>query len=282
MVSVEALENLLESMLQDEDTKDVEIEMQDGRLFAHSCMLSAASEAMRATLKGADATTNKHLRWHEHTIEVGRFFIRLLYTGTVAEDEWISGDDAKSGKFICQETPLRLLLGGLSIAKQQLVPHLLHALTEALRDRLDDDNFDEICSGAIRLNITALRLHCIRYAEGSAMRDITEGDRVRALRHITVQNADVPEGSVGIVNGTKAIEWVNTTELGSIGYETDVELVKGMVQLISSSESNRVKERYLAKELAPEVMFELASLWGSAEGPLSSSRRRSFTLRRSL
>lgn len=266
--------------MQDEDTKDVEIEMQDGKLYAHSCMLSVASESMRALLRSGDATVNKQLHWKDHTVEVGRFFMRLLYTGTVAEDEWSPGDDTKSGKFACQETPLRLLLGGLSIAKAQYVPHLLHALTEALRDRLDDENFDEICAGAIRLNITALRLHCLRYAEGSATREIVEGDRVRALRHITVQNADVAEGTIGIVNGAKAIEWI--TELGSIGYETDVELVKGMVQLVSMSDPNRVKERYLAKELAPEVMFELGSLWGAAEGQLSSSRKRSFTLRRSL
>lgn len=278
-MSVEALEGLLERLLQDEDTKDVEIEMQDGALHAHSCMLSAGSDAMKGMLRHGIAATKKKLCWKDHTVEVGRFFLRLLYTGTVAEDEWGSSDDVANGKFICQETPLRLLLGGLSIAKVYQVPHLLHALTEALKDRLDDENFDEIYAGAIKLDITALRLHCLRYAEGSAMRDIVEGARVRALRHITVQNADVPEGSIGTVNSNRVIEW---DDIGSIGYGTDVELVKDMVQLIFSPESNRVRDMYAAKELAPEVMFELAALWGPAEAQLSSSRRRSFKLRRSL
>lgn len=279
MVSLEAWEGLLERLLQDEDTKDVAIEMQDGVLYAHACMLSASSDAMRGMLKHGRAATEKRLYWKEHSVEVGRFFLRLLYTGTVAEDEWTAIDDAPGGKFMCQEMPLRLLLGSLDIARVYQVPHLLHALTEALKDRLDDKNFGEICARAIELDITALRLHCLRYAEGSSSRGFLEGDRVRALRHITVQNADVPEGAIGTVNGTKVIEW---DDIGSIGYGTDVELVKDMVQLLSSSESNRVREMYAAKDLPPEVMFELAALWGPCDGQLSSTKRRSFTLRRSL
>lgn len=270
MVAVEALEELLERLLQDEDTKDVDIEMQDATLRAHSCMLCAASEAMRGMLRHGTEGSKSHkcLTWREHPAEVGRFFLRLLYTGTVAEEEWEAREVA-DGTSSSSTTPLRLLLGALAISKMYQVPHLLHALVEALKSRLDDFSFDEIYASAIKMDITALRLHCLRYAEKADTREIIEGARVRSLRHITVQNADVPSGSVGTVNGNHVIEWDDT---GSIGYGTDVELVRGMVQLISSPVTSRVREMYMNKGLAPEVMFELAALWGPAE-PAVARRR---------
>jgi len=153
MVSMEALEALLEKLLQDEETKDVDIEMEDGTLRAHACMLCAASDAMRGMLRHGLAADRPRLSWREHPVEVGRFFLRLLYTGTVNEEEWGSGDT----ECLSEETPLRLLLGGLAIAKMYQVPHLLHALTEALKRRLDDRTFNDVYSGAIKLDVTALR-----------------------------------------------------------------------------------------------------------------------------
>jgi len=288
MVSLEALEELYERLLKDEDTKDVEIEMQDGNLFAHSCMLCASSDAMRGMLRHGNVahSAQKQLCWREHTIEVGRFLLRLLYTGTVAEEEWegggvpetavavecaggaSAGGAAAAG--ISRQTPLRLLLGALSIAKVYQVPHLIHVLTEALKVRVDDESFDEICAGAIRMDVTALRMHCLRYAERCDAFDICEGARVRALRHITVQNADVPKESLGIVNSNNVIEWDDT---GSIGYGTDVDLVKHMVELVSVPRTNRIREMYVSNELSPEVTFELAALWGPSETSRSSRRR---------
>jgi len=266
MVSMEALEALLEKLLQDEETKDVDIEMEDGTLRAHACMLCAASDAMRGMLRHGLAADRPRLSWREHPVEVGRFFLRLLYTGTVNEEEWGSGDT----ECLSEETPLRLLLGGLAIAKMYQVPHLLHALTEALKRRLDDRTFNDVYSGAIKLDVTALRLHCLRYAEKSDAKDIVEGARVRALQHITVQNADVPEGSIGRVNANRVILWDDT---GSIGYGTDVEMVKDMVQLEYSPQSNGVRDMFMSKDLAPEVMFELAALWGTPE---PTARRRTL------
>lgn len=259
MVSVEALEQLLERLLQDAETKDVEIEMQDGVLQAHACILCAASDAMRGMLRHGIAAEHKKLSWREHPLEVGRFFLRLLYTGTVAEEEWGERDN---GEGLPPQTPLRLLTGGLAIAKVYQVPHLMVALTDALKKRLQDDTFDEIYSVAIKLDITALRLHCLRFAERSDVKEIVEGARVKALQHITVQNADVPVGSVGTVNSNHVIEWDDT---GSIGYGTDVELVKDMVELIHSPSTSKVRSMYQAKELSPEVMFDLAALWGPPE-----------------
>merc|ERR1719469_1532116 len=115
-------------------------------LRAHSCMLCAASDAIRGMLRHGVALEDKKLFWREHPVEVGRFFLRLLYTGTV-----------------------------------------------------------------------------------------------------------------GTVNSNHVIEW---DDAGSVGYGTDVELVKDMVQLVSTPGSNRVRDMYMTKELSPEVMFELVALWG--------------------
>merc|ERR1719469_1269486 len=132
-------------------------------LRAHSCMLCAASDAIRGMLRHGVALEDKKLFWREHPVEVGQFFLRLLYTGTVAEDEWRSdASDSHSS-----ETPLRLLLGALSISKVYQVPHLLHALTEALKDRLDDTIFDEVYASAIQMDITVLRMTCLQYAQHS-------------------------------------------------------------------------------------------------------------------
>lgn len=270
MVSVEALEQLFERLLNDDDTKDVEIEMQDGIIRAHSCILYAASDAVRGMLSHGVAATEKKLCWREHPLEVGRFFLRLLYTGTVAEEEW-GQEGGKPQATMPEQTPLRLLMGALSIAKVYQVPHLIHALTEALKSRLDDDNFDDIYTNAIKMDITVLRLHCLRYAERSDDKEIVEGARVRALRHITVQNADVGVGSVGTVNSNYVIEWDDT---GSIGYGTDVELVRDMVDLIACPKANGVRQKYEAKELSPEVMFDLAALWGPPKP--STARRRTL------
>eukprot|EP00927_Polykrikos_kofoidii_P053617 TRINITY_DN48210_c0_g1_i1.p1 TRINITY_DN48210_c0_g1~~TRINITY_DN48210_c0_g1_i1.p1 ORF type:complete len:272 (+),score=56.15 TRINITY_DN48210_c0_g1_i1:124-939(+) len=271
MVAIEALEGVLEKLLQDDDTKDVEIQMQDGILRAHYCILSAASEAIKGMLRHGLAAKEgkKTLNWSDHSVEVGRFFMRLLYTGTIVEEEWGASDAHTEGR--SSETPLRLLLGALSISRVYQVPHLLHALVEALKARLNDETFDDVFAAAIKMDVIVLRLHCLRYAERSDSKEIIEGVRVRALRYITVQNADVPEGSIGTVNNNHVIEWDDT---GSIGYGTDMELVRGMVELVSSPVSNRVREMYLAKELRPEVMFELAALWGPAAPAMV--RRRTF------
>jgi len=58
----------------------------------------------------------------------------------------------------------------------------------------------------------------------------------------------VPEGSIGRVNANRVILWDDT---GSIGYGTDVEMVKDMVQLEYSPQSNGVRDMFMSKDLAP-------------------------------
>eukprot|EP00930_Biecheleria_cincta_P083652 TRINITY_DN73184_c0_g1_i1.p1 TRINITY_DN73184_c0_g1~~TRINITY_DN73184_c0_g1_i1.p1 ORF type:complete len:331 (-),score=54.89 TRINITY_DN73184_c0_g1_i1:100-1092(-) len=168
---------LCERLLDDDETKDVDIEMSDGVLKVHSVVLRASSDAIGAMLKHGIGATRRTLSWKEHPTKVGRFFVGLLYTGSVGEeffnaaasDEESTGDKAGStGNLRLSQLPLDLLLGSLQIAKVYMVHHLLHIITEALSARLAVDSFDEIASAAIRLDLTALRMRCMRYAEEAA------------------------------------------------------------------------------------------------------------------
>eukprot|EP00929_Paragymnodinium_shiwhaense_P113404 TRINITY_DN81696_c0_g1_i1.p1 TRINITY_DN81696_c0_g1~~TRINITY_DN81696_c0_g1_i1.p1 ORF type:complete len:321 (-),score=27.02 TRINITY_DN81696_c0_g1_i1:40-1002(-) len=90
MVCPEIVIGHLSKLLADEDSKDLEIEMSDGTIRAHSLMLIAGSDAVRGLLKQAShaGASCKKLSWKEWPVDVGRFFLRLLYTGDVNEQEW--------------------------------------------------------------------------------------------------------------------------------------------------------------------------------------------------
>lgn len=89
MANVEVPVQILENMLADDETKDVEIATSNGILFAHAVVLRAHSDGLRGILANGVMTDGKRrLNWIEHSIEVSRFFIRLLYAGTVAPEEW--------------------------------------------------------------------------------------------------------------------------------------------------------------------------------------------------
>jgi len=263
-MGMEVMETVLERLYADDETKDVEIEMCDGVLWAHSNVLGASSEAIQGMLRHGVAAAKKKLSWRENPMEVGRFVLRLLYTGTIVEDEW-EGCDETTERSAEREVPLRLILGGLSIAKVYQVPHLIHAFIEALKRRLTDDSFDDICSAAIKLDVMAVRLFCLRYAEQPHRNEIKDGARVKALRLITADCALVHEGVMGTVNSQNRIQWDNR-------FITRADLVREMVEVVSSPTMNRVHDLYKAKELSPEVMSELAGLWGPVD-PVVKRRR---------
>ena len=145
-----------ERLLRDDETKDVDIETAGGTLRAHSLILSAHSDAFQGLLRcqsiaAADCATGdasgKRLLWKEHSQDVARFFLRLLYTGTVCEQEWF-GCETELARDTENQVPIRLLLGSLTLAKMYIVPHLVHHLTEELRARINVETFNDICSGA--------------------------------------------------------------------------------------------------------------------------------------
>lgn len=339
MVSVEAMEDFYERLLADEQTKDVDIEMANGSIRAHSVLLSAASDAIRGILSHGDQPPKDALRrlsWREHTVEVGRFFLQLLYTGTVerfngstghtdgtgaacgalpsgghdartAEAGAVgagkqassrvargkaSGDGAVAAHSVCcgahspstcGEVPLHLLLGGLGIASVYLIPHLCQALTEALKRRLSDSTFNEICSAAIRLDNTALRLYCLEYARRDPkevrLEDLRDGMRVRASRRITVEAARVPQGDLGrVMLDREGDDDSDELEDGSddvrieweTGYANSAERVLDAVEIVRQPGELTLRERYETKELSPEVLAELAGVWGM----MSPAKRR--------
>eukprot|EP00929_Paragymnodinium_shiwhaense_P022443 TRINITY_DN14341_c0_g1_i2.p1 TRINITY_DN14341_c0_g1~~TRINITY_DN14341_c0_g1_i2.p1 ORF type:complete len:353 (-),score=17.50 TRINITY_DN14341_c0_g1_i2:35-1018(-) len=105
MVSAGNVALFYERVFDDDDTKDVEIEMSDGKLLAHSTILSVGSQALRGILKNAVQEGGlKRLTWKEHGQAVGRVLLRLLYTGTIDEKDWNGSATANT----CDETPDQL------------------------------------------------------------------------------------------------------------------------------------------------------------------------------
>eukprot|EP00928_Gymnodinium_smaydae_P079893 TRINITY_DN63724_c0_g1_i1.p1 TRINITY_DN63724_c0_g1~~TRINITY_DN63724_c0_g1_i1.p1 ORF type:complete len:294 (+),score=46.15 TRINITY_DN63724_c0_g1_i1:41-883(+) len=267
MVEV-SVESLLDRLYMDDETKDVRIEMADGILWAHSNILGAASDAMKGVLRHVAVAQEKALSWREHSTEVGRFFLRLLYTGAVLETDW--QHDAQD-----VEIPLRLLLGSLSLAKVFQVPHLLKPLTDVLKLRLDPCNFDKICTHAIDLDVTELRRACLQYAEKWGR--LCLGTIVRTETQLTEMSnkdaANVPNGTMGEVVKEESdgeddeydyddesknlfVKWDN--DQGN-DFDTALHLLRlGMITVVSGS----VYNSYLHGELSPQVNFELAALWG--------------------
>lgn len=272
MVSID-LETVYERLFQDDEGKDVKIELSDGTLWAHATMLGAASEAIQGMLKHGTAQQQKSLSWKEHACEVGRFFLRLLYTGTVAEDEW-------EGSYEGTQIPLHLLLGALAISKVFQVPHLLKPLTDVAKKRIVSKSFDQICTSAIDLDLTELRRCCLQYAEQHGKLELPRGTRLRAERDIhesdNADHADVPAGILGIVTFDESddddleIHWDNG-QLNSL--ECGLEMIRvGMVKVVSRT-TELLFDRYQRGELSPQVIFELAPLWGP-QRPYEAKRRK--------
>jgi len=181
---------------------------------------------------------------------------------------------------------LRLVLGSLGIALVYLVKRVLPAVTQALQHRLNGDTFDLICSAAIRLDATALRLHCLQYAHENSRnllrRDaLKEGTRVRAVRGINAEYAEVPEGTLGTLKNVSGLQSVPGDDEAEVCWDPTIDgrafsnsfcAVHGHIELFLPSKTMR--DRYDAEELSPEVMFELAALWGVSRAPAERRRRR--------
>jgi hypothetical protein len=66
------------------------------------------------------------------------------------------------------DPPLAMLLVALEFAKKYIIEYMVRWLTEAVQTRLEDRTFEQILATAIQLDISPLRLQCIRFAENSA------------------------------------------------------------------------------------------------------------------
>lgn len=65
--------------------------------------------------------------------------------------------------------PLNLLLSALGFAKKYLVEYMVRWLMEATWDRLNTSSFEQILSTAIHLDMSPLRMRCLRFAENSSV-----------------------------------------------------------------------------------------------------------------
>jgi hypothetical protein len=273
--NVVRVEPLLERLFADDDTKDVTITMSDGNLKAHSCILVAASEAIRGMLRHGVAAEKKKLSWKEHSCEVGSFVLRLIYTGITVEDASSTAEEDANIKIKKEDAsddgvvPLSTLLGGLQLATIFQLLDLIAPLCHAAEQRLSLSTFDSICSAAIKMDLTLLRLNCLQFAKEF----IANGARVKAEQHFFFQAAKVPPGTLGTCEvckrGNVEVKWDN-------GWVNSLKEVRSLIKVVESSTQSEQGLRALfdRQELSPEVMFELTPLWGNTRRLPKSKRPR--------
>jgi len=347
----------LERMYADDETKDVKIALMNGTLRAHSVLLRASSDAFAGMFcHGVAADGEKTLNWGDQSIEVGKVFLRLLYTGVLDRCDWEDhqareptlqgrwhmngsavadiigsevcwwhwqqwwcpppdaleiGDDGKECKMRSgdvgrlsgdeltwsdgdvwlrkDQVPLYLLVGALALAKMYLVTHLVESLTGALKIRLTESTFDEICSCAIKLDVMPLRFLCLRYAEQS--RFISSGVKVRASHPIERWDGEgvIPAGSTGTIEErfckTGIAEALKKllVEWDVYDYTSDPDEVMTQICIAwqpdtdgADGQPGRTKlfDMYSDGTLSPEVLTELAGVWTASTGTSKRQRLR--------
>ena len=268
--------SLGKELFADDDTKDVEIEMLDGSILAHAAVLSIHSDALRGLLKHgvSQANAQKQLSWKEHTADVGRFLLQLLYTTATESD--------------MEEKELQTLLGALEIANMYVIDWPMQKLVNAAKSRLKEETFDSICSTAINRDLTVLRLHCMQWAQREGQRCLIDGERVKAIKKIRCiepSDAIVEAGSLGEFGrgprwGMLIVWWLkDNSEDREHCAISILKKVANQVENVMAAERSGVREKYNNSELAPEVMSELASVWGP---PTQSRKRRRSAAQPSL
>lgn len=172
---------IYERLLEDDDLKDVTIEFSDGTLRAHGCVLSAASEAVKGILRNGCAQESRSLVWKEYDLKVGRFFLRLLYTGCVEERDWVE--------------PTQVSTTATSAGSERSI--------------------------ASATGVSLTRTDLTRSEMAMVLAQITpqDGSRVRVLRDTNAlvmgTSRFIPAGTVGTVNGGgKSVVW--SSNLGPV------------------------------------------------------------------
>jgi len=249
---------MLERLLTDEESKDVTIKMSNGTLRAHSLILGASSDAIKGMLSHGVAKCEKTLSWEDQTVEVGCFVLRLVYTGTI--EEHVDWEKDAAGHLIL---PLKILLGGLQIAKVFQIVDLMKPLCLAIEQRITEATFNVICSASIAMDLTSLRRTCVSFAK----EHLADGTRVQALININAQAADVPRDTVGIVE-KDCVQWDQ-------GFRNSIACVRTYIKVIEDSPSS-IHAMYQKNRLSPEVMFELAPLFARPTEPPKKKLRRTL------
>lgn len=275
---LDVMSEFYDRLLRDTETKDVEIEMSNGCIHAHSAVLCASSDAIKGILRHANGgSAPRKLSWREYPVQVGNFLLRLIYTGTVDDEDFsttnLTNDSGEPG-----EIPLHVLLGSFEIAMIYLITHVLPALVQVLQHRLAVDTFNSICTSAIKVDAMALRLHCLQYARGNPQdlryEDFRSNMRVRALRQIDHEHADVPAGTIGTVRWGHG-DWLDIHWSCHPEYTNGLQEVMGSIEVVDHKMPGKtLREMYDAEEFSPEVMSELATIWGQPRLLITPTKRR--------
>lgn len=239
------------------------------------------------------AESQKRLSWLEHSMETGRFFLRLLYTGTVCEVDW---DVSKCGsqamlliEDVRQQVPIHILLGAFSIAKMYLVTPLLGDLVQALKRRLSAKTFDAICAVAIEMDSTPLRFHCMEYAKncretllwsgGDAQREgnAATGNGLVGFNRIDAMGIDRKSTLMSFTIGSKLSLTINgeghegsvqkkpcENSHGEICFQTNAQYVDNIHDgtfKLTVSHGDDIFELFRAGSLSSQVQMELEGLF---------------------
>lgn len=274
---VDVMAVFYERVLRDDETKDVEIEMSDGSIYAHSVILSASSDAIKGLLRhGGAGGSEKKLSWHDHPVEVGNFLLQLLYTGTVDDGDFLGDSACRGGEQ--EKVPLSILLGSLEISMIYLITHLLPMLVQACQHRLAVDTFNSICTAAIKVDAMALRLYCLQYARSNPKKlcyeELRSGMIVRALRQIDHEHADVAEGTMGTVEWGHG-DWLDIHWSCHPSYTNGLQEVLGSIDIVDHTMSGKtLRQMYDEEEFSPEVLSELSTIWGQVRPSMKRRNHR--------
>merc|ERR1719217_1809041 len=112
----------------------------------------------------------------------------------------------------------------------------------------------------------ALRLYCLQYARSNPTKlnseDMKPGMRVRALRQIDHEHADVAAGTMGMVEWGHG-DWLDIQWSCQPSYTNGAQEVLGSIEIVDHTMPGKtLRQMYNAEEFTPEVMSELATIWG--------------------
>lgn len=272
---------IYERLLDDDELKDVTIEFGDGTLRAHSCVLSAASEAVKGILRNGTARESKALAWREHDLKVGRFFLRLLYTGCVEERDWAEAP-ASAGAAAAE--------AGAAAAAAAAAP-----LHDGHRVRVVRDTNALVMGGSCRF-IASGTLGTVSGGGKTVMLPSTLGGAVFMESLKGNLEAVDPRPPLHLLTGSIAIAKVYQfpTLLGALtasikrrlslqtfneicrsAIRDDIQVLRYHCMRFADSESQEARElRELHGDgrLSPEVVHELDGLW--RQEPCKPSKRR--------
>eukprot|EP00929_Paragymnodinium_shiwhaense_P090467 TRINITY_DN50661_c0_g1_i1.p1 TRINITY_DN50661_c0_g1~~TRINITY_DN50661_c0_g1_i1.p1 ORF type:complete len:256 (-),score=27.78 TRINITY_DN50661_c0_g1_i1:232-945(-) len=185
-----------EGLLADDSAKDVELICQDGSVWAHSLLLRSMSQVLQRMLDSGmvEGRTRKVSMPSFLTAQV-QLVIRFVCTGHIHPDELprlvvkeeaadsddlpADSDDVpeparlglgqRSSKPAPPQVPWNILSGAMAFAKQYDMQGLLQVLLKRATERVSEISFDDVMLSAIKLDISPLKMACLKFAEKSSV-----------------------------------------------------------------------------------------------------------------